>query len=195
MPRTHLFVVDFKVADFYRVGFPLVCVRIDAAEERLARPRNDPLVAFPPTPHHGVALAGARLAVSKDAQVVAIEGMLEHLGPNVFVDLGLVREVGIFRVVRPVRVVEIERVLFLAARVRDFSALAFHLNDQLGFAVLLAGIERPHAHTHLDARHLGTRPVRRPVLGRRPALPALSSAARWLLNSTHCADRSSPFHS
>ena len=60
--------------------------------------------------HHGVALARAGLTVGEYAHVVALEGVLEHLDAQVFVDLALRAEVSIGLVrVRPVRVVEVER--------------------------------------------------------------------------------------
>lgn len=46
-------------------------------------------------PHHGVGLAGARLTVSKDADVVALEGVQQHLLSDVFVNFDLRGVVGV----------------------------------------------------------------------------------------------------
>ena len=53
---------------------------------------DDALLARLIAAHHRVALARARLPVRKDAHVVAIERMLQHLDADVFVDEGLSRK-------------------------------------------------------------------------------------------------------
>ena len=53
--------------------------------------------------HHGVALAGARLSVREDTDVVAVDSVLQHLEADVFIDLllaGVPRVAGLQRMRR-----------------------------------------------------------------------------------------------
>lgn len=47
--------------------------------------------------HHGVTFASSCLSIGKDAHIVALEGMLQHLNANVIIDLLLVNERRVFR--------------------------------------------------------------------------------------------------
>ena len=59
--------------------------------------RNNALLSRFVLAHHGVALAGAGLTVGEDADVVALEGVLQHLDAHVLVHAALAR---VLRVVR-----------------------------------------------------------------------------------------------
>ena len=50
--------------------------------------------------HHGVALAGAGLTVGEDADVVALEGVLQHLDAHVLVHASLARVLRVIRLKR-----------------------------------------------------------------------------------------------
>ncbi len=71
--------------------------------------------------HHGVCLPAARLAVGKDANVVAVERVLDDVQPEVGEHLPLVGEMLIFAVVRPVGEVEGELVRLGAIAGEDVS--------------------------------------------------------------------------
>ena len=62
--------------------------------------RDDPLLVLLLPPHHGVALPCSGLAVGEDADVVALEGMQQHLLPDVLVNLQLGRKVAVLRLQR-----------------------------------------------------------------------------------------------
>ena len=94
----HLLVVDLHVADLdlrlpgaliallrHLLGYPL--------EERVAEPRDDPLVVL--GAHHAVGLAGAGLAVGEYAGVVPVEGVVEQVDAEGLEDALLAGEVGV----------------------------------------------------------------------------------------------------
>ena len=70
------------------------------------------LVPVPLSPHHCIRLAAASLSVGKDTHIVAVEGVLDNILPEVFVYLGLRNEVGVPRIMGPVRMVKCEIVRF-----------------------------------------------------------------------------------
>jgi len=90
-----------------------------ALEQVLAHLRDDALLAGLQAAHHCVAFAGAGLAVGEYADVVALEGVLEHLDAQVFVDLALGGEARVGHVrVRPVGIVVFEVLDVGLARLR-----------------------------------------------------------------------------
>lgn len=56
---------------------------------------DDALLFLLLAPHHGVGLAGSCLAIGEYADIVALEGVLEHLLPDVAVHLPLRRVLGV----------------------------------------------------------------------------------------------------
>lgn len=86
MNVTHTMVTSetFKLISplIYRQHWPIITVNLYQ--------RDDPLLILHILfPHHGVGLASARLAVSKDAHVVSLEGVQQHFLSDVFVHLHL----------------------------------------------------------------------------------------------------------
>ncbi len=59
--------------------------------------RDDALLSLPIPSHHREALPGARLSVREDADVVPLEGVLQHLNADVIVDLLLVGKLRVIR--------------------------------------------------------------------------------------------------
>ena len=65
--------------------------RRNAHRERDGNLRDEPELSGFSSAHHGVALAGAGLAVRQHADVVALERVLQHLDTDVFVHAPLTR--------------------------------------------------------------------------------------------------------
>lgn len=59
--------------------------------------RDDAFLSFFLLSHHRVGLASTSLAISKDANIVAFKGVLQHLLPDVIVHLTLGYKGGVFR--------------------------------------------------------------------------------------------------
>ncbi|KAH6611086.1 hypothetical protein Trco_001106 [Trichoderma cornu-damae] len=99
-------VVDLEIRDPDVVGDAgvLVVGGVYALEQILASPGDQPGVLG--RPHHGVALAGARLAVGEDARVVALEVVVEELFAEAVVDVFLGGVVLVVGVVAPERAVK-----------------------------------------------------------------------------------------
>ena len=89
----HALTVDLHVGDLD--GRLRVAGGRDALEQRAAHLRDDALLPGLQPAHHRVALAGARLPVGEYADVVAFEGVVEHLDAQVLVHSALRGEVGV----------------------------------------------------------------------------------------------------
>lgn len=103
----HLLVVDLHVADLHLAGQLRALALLDRVEQRVAQAGYDALAVA--AAHHGVRLARPRLAVRKDARVVALERVLQDVPAQAVEHLLLARELRRGRVERVEAVVEGER--------------------------------------------------------------------------------------
>ena len=84
----NLLIVNFKHGELHlELGvITFICITLgDPPENLITSNRNNALVGA--VPNHGITLAGASLAVRKQAAVIALPGIVEHLLAETFVDL------------------------------------------------------------------------------------------------------------
>lgn len=108
---THVLIVDLEVGDMDAVGGIGAGLVVDAVEQGLAG-AGDEAGLFGGA-HHGVTLAGTRLAIGENAGVITFKVVVEELLAKGAVDVLLVSVVGVVQVVGPERLVEDERLFFV----------------------------------------------------------------------------------